>query len=166
MPRPCQGDCSPSSSLHARMFFNGECLLCQSWWAGFDCGSHFNNGIRNHRGRRLTPVCACARSKYYHNAKTGESMWGKPAELMSEEERTDPFKSVWTELSTPEGCRCYHNRLSKVGSSRYGVGTYKQGCSCCLRFGQYNWELVGISGLKAGWVALIGRSHREGSSYW
>jgi len=51
---------------------------------------------------------------YYYNSLTKQSVWTKPAELMTPEEKAGKSASVWKEYQTPEGKKYYHNTVTNT----------------------------------------------------
>eukprot|EP00198_Chlamydomonas_reinhardtii_P003267 XP_001692603.1 WW domain protein [Chlamydomonas reinhardtii] len=54
--------------------------------------------------------------KYYYNAKTKQSSWEKPDELLSGAEKTDA--PAWKEYTAPDGRKYYYNKATKESRRR------------------------------------------------
>ncbi|KAB1203954.1 Pre-mRNA-processing protein 40A [Morella rubra] len=50
--------------------------------------------------------------RYYYNKRTKQSVWEKPAELMTPVEKADA-STVWKEYTSPEGRKYYFNKVTK-----------------------------------------------------
>ncbi|KAG6699086.1 hypothetical protein I3842_08G052900 [Carya illinoinensis] len=50
--------------------------------------------------------------RYYYNKRTKQSVWEKPAELMTPVEKADA-STVWKEYTSPEGRKYYYNKVTK-----------------------------------------------------